>query len=61
LDLALMLKDKYPQKKVVIYSANKKTNAFHEAFDKCDFRLEKNALPNQFQNLVEKYSIEFYK
>lgn len=60
LDLSLMIKQRYPQKKVVIYSANRTTNAFHQAWDICDFKLEKNALPNQFQNLVEKYSIELY-
>lgn len=60
LDLSLMIKQRYPEKRVVIYSANRTTNAFHQAWDICDFRLEKNALPNQFQNLVEKYSIELY-
>lgn len=61
LDLALMLKQKYPGKKVIIYSANKHSNSFHEAWNVCDYRLEKNALPYQFQSLVESYSIDFYK
>lgn len=60
LDLALMIKQKYPLKKVIIYSANRNSNSFHEAWDVCDFKLEKNALPYQFQNLVEEYSIEQY-
>lgn len=60
LDIALMLKQKYPAKKVVIYSANKNNNSFHKAWDKCDFKLEKNALPYQFQNLVEQYSFDLY-
>lgn len=61
LDLALMLKQRYPIRKVVIYSANKKSeNAFHEAWTLCDYRLEKNALPYQFQNLVEQYCIEMH-
>lgn len=60
LDIALMLKQKYPNKKVVIYSANKNNNAFHQAWDKCDFKLEKNALPYQFQSLVEQYSLDLY-
>lgn len=59
LDLALMLKQKYPNKKVVIYSANKNSNSFHQAWDVCDYKLEKNALPYQFQNLVEEYSTHF--
>ncbi len=58
LDLALMLKQRYADKKVVIYSANKNFNSFHEAWDECDYKLEKNALPYQFQNLVEEYSIQ---
>lgn len=61
LDLALMLKQRYPEKKVIIYSANRNNNSFHTAWDLCDFKLEKNALPYQFQNLVEEYSIELFK
>jgi hypothetical protein len=61
LDLALMLKQKYSDKKVIIYSANRNSNSFHQAWDICDFKLEKNALPYQFQNLVEEYSIEKYQ
>lgn len=61
LDLALMLKQKYSYKKVIIYSANRNSNSFHHAWDICDFKLEKNALPYQFQNLVEEYSIEKYQ
>ncbi|WP_299012386.1 response regulator [uncultured Polaribacter sp.] len=61
LDLALMLKQKYPEKKIIIYSANKNSNSFHKAWDIIDGRLEKSALPYQFQNLVENYSLEYYK
>lgn len=61
LDLALMLKQKYPEKKVIIYSANRNSNSFHKAWDYCDFKLEKNALPYQFQNIIEEYSIEKYQ
>jgi hypothetical protein len=61
LDLALMLKQRYPDKKVIIYSANKNSNAFHPAWNICDYRLEKNALPYQFQSLVETYSVELYR
>lgn len=60
LDLAYMLKQKYREKKIIIYSAKRDTNAFHQAWDVIDYRLEKNALPYQFQNLVEKYSLEYY-
>jgi len=61
LDLALMIKQKYSTKKVIIYSANKNSNSFHKAWDIIDSRLVKNALPYQFQNLVENYSIEIKK
>lgn len=60
LDLALMIKQKYKSKKVIIYSANKTNNAFHSAWEAVDARLEKNALPYQFQNLVENFSKDFY-
>jgi hypothetical protein len=61
LDIAQMIKERYPEKKVIIYSANKTTNAFHPAWDIVDFKLEKNALPNQFQGLVETYSLELFE
>lgn len=60
LDLALMLKQKYSEKKVIIYSAKKNSNSFHKAWDIIDARLEKNALPYQFQNIVENFSLHFY-
>lgn len=61
LDLALMLKQKYSnEKKIIIYSANKTNNSFHQAWDVADAKLEKNALPYQFLNLVENYSLEYY-
>jgi hypothetical protein len=60
LDLAFMIKGKYSNKKVGIYSANPNSNSFHSAWDVIDFKLEKNALPLQFQSIVEKYSIELY-
>lgn len=61
LDLALMLKQRFPEKKVIIYSANRNSNSFHEAWEKCDYKLEKNALPYQFTNLVEEISVANYK
>ncbi len=60
LDLALMIKQRFPYKKVILYSANRNSNSFHEAWDLCDFKLEKNALPNQFLNIVEQCSLQFY-
>lgn len=60
LDIALMLKQKYPNKKIIIYSANKNNDNFHPAWDLCDFKLEKNALSYQYLSLVEQFSIELY-
>jgi len=56
LGLALALKNKYPNKKVVIYSAETKGDRFHEALRKADSFLAKNAEPYEFQQLVEQYS-----
>ena len=61
LDLAQMIKQKYPEKKVIIYSAKKDTNAFHPAWDIIDGRIEKNALPIQFQNVAENYCLSTRK
>lgn len=53
LGLAMNLKNKYPQKKVVIYSAETKGERFHEALRIADSFLPKDAEPYQFQQLVE--------
>jgi hypothetical protein len=58
LGLALALKNKYPDKKVIIYSAENKGDRFHEALRKADSFLPKNAEPYEFQQLVEDYSKE---
>ena len=56
LGLSLALKEKYPSKKIIIYSAETNGNRFHQALQKADFSLEKNADPYQFQKLVEDLS-----
>lgn len=56
LGLALALKEKYPMKRVVIYSAESKGDRFHEALRKADSFLPKNADPYEFQKLVEELS-----
>ena len=58
LGLALALKNKYPSKKVVIYSAETKGDRFHEALRKADSFLPKNAEPYEFQQIVEQYSAD---
>jgi hypothetical protein len=53
LGLSLELKRKYPEKKVVIYSAQTDGDRFHRALNKADGSLSKNAEPYQFIALVE--------
>ena len=53
LGLANALKNKYPNKKVVIYSAENRGERFHEALKKADDSLPKNAEPFQFQQTIE--------
>lgn len=60
LGLALILRKKYKNKKIVIYSAETKGDRFHEALTKADSLLAKNAEPYEFQELVEQYSLELY-
>lgn len=58
LSLALNIKNKYPQKKVVIYSAVQAHKVFHEAIQKVDFLLSKDAEPIEFTSLIERFSKE---
>ncbi|WP_017222067.1 response regulator transcription factor [Moritella dasanensis] len=57
LGLALAIKEKYPLKKVVIYSAETQGNRFHRALREADSFLAKNADPYEFQRLVEEFTI----
>ena len=57
LGLALAIKEKYPEKKVIIYSAESEGDRFHESLNKADSFLAKNADPYQFQKLVEEFTI----
>lgn len=56
LGLAAALKDKYPDKKLVIYSAEPRGERFHKALRKADAALEKNADPYEFQQLVDEFA-----
>lgn len=53
--LAAALKQKYPKKGVVIYSATSEHNLFDPDIDKVDGRLFKNAEPIQFSDMIEQY------
>jgi hypothetical protein len=55
LGLARALKQKYPQKWLVIYSAEPKTDTFHQAFRIADDRIAKTADPYEFQTIVERF------
>ena len=57
LGLALAIKEKYPDKKVVIYSAETQGDRFHEALKKADSFLPKNADPYEFEKIVEGFTI----
>ncbi|MGN6646049.1 MAG: hypothetical protein ACTHJT_05925 [Cytophaga sp.] len=61
LGLAMNIKNKYPNKKVVIYSAVQLHNVFHEAVQKVDFLLSKDAEPYEFISLIERFSKELDK
>jgi hypothetical protein len=58
LGLAFALKTRYPEKKVIIYSADTKAERFHDAWKQADTYLAKNADPYEFQQIVEEYATE---
>lgn len=58
--LASALKKRYPDKKVVIYSATRAGDRFDEELQGADYRLAKNAEPYRFVQLVEKFAREIY-
>ena len=58
LGLAKYLKNKYPEKKVIIYSTDTSGNRFHPALREVDTFLPKNAEPYEFQEIIEQYSAE---
>lgn len=62
LGLIIALKDRYPNKKVIVYSAEDqgKIQAFHAGIDAADKRLSKHADPYQFQVAVEGYAKEAF-
>lgn len=62
LGLIIALKTKYPQKKVIVYSAEDqgKVQAFHPGIDKADKRISKNDDPYNFQVAIENFSLEIF-
>lgn len=55
LGLAAAIKKSYPQKKVVIYSASKKHDIYHEAVKICDEILRKDASIYEFENCIQNF------
>lgn len=53
LGLAIALRNKYPNKKIVIYSAEPRGDRFHQGFRVADDFLSKTAEPYQFQQVIE--------
>jgi hypothetical protein len=62
LGLIIALKEKYPTKRIIVYSAEDqgRIQAFHPGIDKADKRLSKNTDPYQFQSIVEIYAREAF-
>lgn len=62
LGLIIALKRKYPNKRVIAYSAEDEgqVQAFHEGINVADSRLSKSAATYQFEFLVEKYAKEAF-
>lgn len=62
LGLTIALKEKYPNKKLIVYSSEDegKIETFHRALSIADERLSKNADPYEFQSIVEQFSKEAY-
>ncbi len=60
LGLVSAIKERYPEKKVVIYSSVSEGNRFHQALKKADDLLSKNADPYEFQTTLEKLSKEVF-
>ncbi len=56
LGLAAALKDKYPQKTIILYSAEPTGDRFDKKLKKVDDSLPKNAEPYEFISLIEQYS-----
>lgn len=60
LGIVSAVKERYPEKKVVVYSSVPEGDRFHEALKKADNLLPKNADPYQFQTTIEKLSKEVF-
>lgn len=55
LELAVLLKQRYPHKKVVLYSSESKHDIFARDIDILDAKIPKNAEPINFLKLIEQF------
>ncbi len=58
LALAAKIKEKYPEKVVVIYSSETKGDRSHEALRKVDWFLGKHAEPLEFFDAIERFTVK---
>lgn len=61
LGLVVDLKKKYPQKKIVIYSAISEHSLFHDAIKLADNQIPKNSQPAVFVSLIETLAEDIWK
>lgn len=61
LGLAVALKKKYQDKKLVLYSAVPEHKTFHEAWSVIDDKIEKNAQPAEFISCIETLAEKIWK
>ncbi|WP_157109455.1 hypothetical protein [Cobetia marina] len=60
LGLVSALKEKYPEKKVVVYSAESEGDRFAEELEIADKRINKTVVPYRYVTLIEEYSKEIF-
>ena len=62
LGLIVAIKEKYPMKKIIMYSAESqgKVDSFHKAGNLVDFRLRKSATQYEFNSIIEKLAYEAF-
>ncbi|MGE6210289.1 hypothetical protein, partial [Aeromonas media] len=56
LGLTIALKKKFPEKAVIIYSAEQNGDRFHDAIRIADSLLAKNSEPYEFEVIIEKHA-----
>lgn len=62
LGLIVAIKEKYPLKKIIMYSAESqgKVDSFHKASNLVDFRLRKTSTQYEFNSIIEKLAYEAF-